>query len=55
MFFVLVVIEAFEIVRLFVNKTVVSKGLRRRGNPGYPRLQADRLSGSSEGPWEKTL
>ena len=35
--------EAFELVRLFVNKTVVSKGLRRRGNPGYPRLQAVRL------------
>ena len=30
-------------VRLFVNKTMVSEGLRRRGNPGYQRLQAVRL------------
>lgn len=35
--------EAFELVRVFVNKAVVSKGSRRRGNPGYPRLQAVRL------------
>ena len=35
--------EAFEIVRVFVNKTVVSNGSKRRGNPGYPRLQAVRL------------
>ena len=35
--------EAYEIVRLFVNKTLISKEPRRRGNPGYPRLQAIRL------------
>ena len=35
--------EAYELVRLFVNKTLVSKGSKRRGNPGYPRLQAVRL------------
>jgi len=35
--------ESFEIVRVFVNKTLVSNGSRRRGNPGYPRLQAVRL------------
>lgn len=35
--------DAFEIARLFVNKTLVTKGPRRRGNPGYPRLQAIRL------------
>jgi transposase len=37
--------EAFEVVRVFVNKTVVSNVSmrRRRGNPGYPRLQAVRL------------
>ena len=35
--------ETFELVRLFVNKTMVSKETRRRGNPGYPRLQAIRL------------
>jgi transposase len=35
--------EAFEVVRVFVNKTMVSNGNRRRGNPGYPRLQAVRL------------
>jgi len=35
--------DAFEIVRVFVNKTMVSTGPRRRGNPGYPRLQAIRL------------
>jgi len=32
--------EAFERVRVFVNKTLVSKEAGRRGNPGYPRLQA---------------
>lgn len=35
--------KASELVRVFVNKTMVSKGLGRRGNPGYPRLQAIRL------------
>lgn len=35
--------EAFEVVRVFANKTVVSNVSRRRGNPGYPRLQAVRL------------
>jgi len=35
--------EAFEVVRVFVNKTLFSNGSRRRGNPGYPRLQAVRL------------
>jgi len=35
--------DAFELVRVFVNKTVVSKEACRRGNPGYPRLQAVRL------------
>jgi hypothetical protein len=32
-----------EVVRLFVNKTVVSAGPRRRGNPGYGRLKALRV------------
>jgi len=35
--------DAYEIVRLFVNKTLISKGPQRRGNPGYPRLHALRL------------
>ncbi len=35
--------EAYELVRVFVNKTVVSNMMKRRGNPGYPRLQAVRL------------
>ncbi len=35
--------EAFEVVRVFVNKTVVSNVSMRRGNPGYPRLQTVRL------------
>jgi hypothetical protein len=35
--------EAYELIRVFVNKTVVSKKSKRRGNPGYPRLQAVRL------------
>jgi transposase len=34
---------SFEIVQLFVNKTLISKEVRRRGNPGYPKLQAIRL------------
>jgi len=35
--------EAYELVRIVVNKTVVSKETGRRGNPGYPELQAIRL------------
>ena len=35
--------EAFELVRVFVNKTMVYEKSKRRGNPGYPRLQAVRL------------
>ena len=35
--------DAFELVRLFVNKTMVPRGPRRQGNPGYPRLHALRL------------
>jgi len=35
--------EAYELVRVFVNKTVVSNMMKRRGNAGYPRLQAVRL------------
>jgi transposase len=35
--------EAYEVVRLFVNKTLISTGPQRRGNPGYPRLHAVRL------------
>jgi len=35
--------EAYELVRVVVNKTVVSKETGRRGNPGYPELQAIRL------------
>jgi transposase len=35
--------EAYELVRVVVNKTVVSKKTRSRGNPGYPMLQAIRL------------
>jgi transposase len=35
--------ETYELVRVVVNKTVVSKKTRSRGNPGYPRLQAIRL------------
>jgi len=35
--------ESFELVRVLVNKTMVSNGSRRRGNPGYPRLQAVRM------------
>ena len=35
--------EEYELVRVVVNKTVVSKETGRRGNPGYPRLQAVRF------------
>jgi hypothetical protein len=35
--------EACEVVRLFVNKTGVSAGPKRRGNPGYGRLKALRV------------
>jgi hypothetical protein len=32
--------EACEVVRLFVNKAIVSVEPKRRGNPGYGRLKA---------------
>jgi len=35
--------EACEVVRLFVNKTVVCAEPKRRGNPGYGRLKAIRI------------
>jgi transposase len=35
--------EACEVVRLFVNKAVVSAEPKRRGNPGYGRLRALRV------------
>lgn len=35
--------EACEVVRLFVNKAVVSAEPKRRGNPGYGRLKALRI------------
>jgi len=35
--------EACEVVRVFVNKAVVPKGPKRRGNPGYGCLRAVRL------------
>jgi transposase len=35
--------EAYELVRVVVNKTVVSRETMKRGNPGYPELQAVRL------------
>jgi hypothetical protein len=35
--------EAFEVVRLFVNKAIVSAEPKRRGNPGYGRLRALRV------------
>ncbi|MGD0995200.1 MAG: hypothetical protein ABR909_06720, partial [Candidatus Bathyarchaeia archaeon] len=35
--------EACELVRLIVNKTVVPKEPKRRGNPGYGRLRAIRV------------
>lgn len=35
--------EAYKIVRVFVNKAVVPGEPRRRGNPGYGSLRAVRL------------
>jgi transposase len=35
--------EACEVVRLFVNKAIVSAEPKRRGNPGYGRLRAIRI------------
>jgi hypothetical protein len=35
--------EACEVVRLFVNKAIVSVEPKRRGNPGYGRLRALRV------------
>jgi transposase len=35
--------DTFELVRLFVNKTMVSRGPRKWRNPGYPRLHAIHL------------
>jgi hypothetical protein len=35
--------EACEVVRLFVNKAIVSAQPKRRGNPGYTRLRAIRV------------
>lgn len=35
--------EACEVVRLFVNKAIVSTESKRRGNPGYGRLRALRV------------
>jgi transposase len=35
--------EACEVIRLFVNKAVVSAEPKRRGNPGYGRLKALRV------------
>ena len=35
--------EACEVIRLFVNKTIVSAEPKRRGNPGYGRLRALRV------------
>ena len=35
--------EAYEVVRVFVNKTVVPTEPKRRGNPGYGPLKAVRL------------
>jgi transposase len=35
--------EACEVVRLFVNKAIVSAETKRRGNPGYGRLRAIRI------------
>ena len=35
--------EAYEVVRVFVNKAVVPGGSGRRGNPGYGSLKAVRL------------
>jgi len=35
--------EACEVVRLFVNKAIISAEPKRRGNPGYGRLRALRI------------
>ena len=35
--------EACEVVRLFINKAIISTGPKRRGNPGYGRLKALRI------------
>ena len=35
--------EACEVVRLFINKAVVSAEPTRRGNPSYGRLKAIRI------------
>jgi len=35
--------DACEVVRLFVNKAIVSAEPTRRGNPGYGRLRALRV------------
>ena len=35
--------EACEVVRLFVNKAMISVAPKRRGNPGYGRLRAIRV------------
>ena len=35
--------EACEVVRLFVNKAIVSAEPKRRGNPGYGRVKALRV------------
>jgi hypothetical protein len=35
--------EACEVVRLFVNKAIVSVEPKRPGNPGYGRLRAVRV------------
>jgi len=35
--------EACEVVRLFVNKAIISTEPKRRGNPGYGRLRALRI------------
>jgi hypothetical protein len=35
--------ESFEVVRVFVNTTVVPREPRRRGNLGYGALRAVRL------------
>ena len=35
--------EAYEVVRVFVNKAVVPAEPKRRGNPGYGSLRAVRL------------
>jgi hypothetical protein len=35
--------EACELVRLIVNKTIVPAEPKRRGNPGYGQLKAIRI------------